>query len=266
MRPSKRSDFVRVRPHHRYVRDPEDDRELEPVLPDDLVIERPPTRAELVDMVQVHHWELVAAAQRQVPIATRHASVIVQRILLDIGEGEHPACDDRHDALTWLRIEAIDRCMRFEHSSGRRLPALGTPRGETCATYDLIGRAARGDRRAIGGVFLLYTHTVLVDIERYVLAGCPRWVEGSTLTELYRALRDRRLRAPAVDEEPVAWLVGVMFGLAERRRDRLTARAERARSLASGWPVPARISPAQRRRKGALSRASTAIGPWHPGC
>jgi hypothetical protein len=114
MRPSNRSDFVRVRPHHRYVSDPALDLPLDPVLPDDLLVDLPLTREELEGMVPMYQWELVAAAQRQVPIAGGDALVIVQQIGINVLEGQHPWFHDHHDALIWLRDEAIARSMHFK--------------------------------------------------------------------------------------------------------------------------------------------------------
>jgi hypothetical protein len=222
MRPSKRSAFVRVRPHHRYVGDPTLDRPLEPVLPEDLLVDGPPTFDELEELVPTYQWELVAAAQRQVPIAGRDALVIVQQLHADVLEGRHPSFDDHHDALTWLRVEAIARSMEFVQLRGRPLDG-----GRWLAPEEALRLAARGNRHALRRLFLSYTHTGLLEIERRVLEGCPRWLEGSALTELYRALRQRRLPEPSFDQEPSAWLVGMVVDLAERRCARLRARAER---------------------------------------
>jgi hypothetical protein len=224
MRPSSRSDFVRVRPHHRYVSDPTLDLPLDPALPDDLLVDLPLTREELEGMVPMYQWELVAAAQRQVPISGGDALVIVQQIGSEVLEGQHPWFHDHHDALTWLRVETVARSMHFNYLRGRGRPSHPERWVDADAALRL---AAGGDRFAIRRLFLFYTHTGLLEIEREVLDGCPRWLEGSTLTELDRALRRRRLPPPPVDLEPEKWLVDVVIDLAERRCARLRARAER---------------------------------------
>jgi hypothetical protein len=186
---------------------------------------RPNDRNPLDSLMQSHRWELIAAARRQVRIPRHDAERVVQQLGLDVLEGRHPPFDDRHEMLTWLRVEVVDRCMQLPHARGNvaapNLPMAG-PSGDA-----LIRRAFRGDHRAIRQLFLFYTHMGLVDIERETLDGCPGWREGSALEELHQGLRRRTLPDPPADVDAEEWLVVVMVDLAERRRTRLTARSMR---------------------------------------